>query len=115
MADVIKKYEIELNKKLSYFIQVNIKNEMQKSGIPLKDAKDFFKYCLHEKKLNILGLMVIPPNDENTSKYFKEVSDLNSDLGLKELSMGMSSDYLTAIKYLSTYIRVGSSIFGQRS
>ena len=114
LADVIKKYEIELNKKLSYFIQVNIKNEMQKSGIPLKDAKDFFKYCLHEKKLNILGLMVIPPNDENTSKYFKEVSDLNSDLGLKELSMGMSSDYQEAVKFKSTFLRIGSAILGPR-
>ena len=114
LADTIKKNELELNKKLSYFIQINIGNEIQKSGISFKDAKDFLKYCLIEKKLNIIGLMVIPPNDENVSKYFKEVSYLNSDLGLKDLSMGMSSDYQEAVKFKSTFLRIGSAILGPR-
>ena len=73
------------------------------------------KVGVNEKKLNILGLMIIPPNDENTSKYFQEASNLNTELGLKELSMGMSSDYKLAIKYKATYLRIGSGILGQRS
>ena len=115
LADALQKSELELNKKISYFIQINIGGETQKSGISSKDAKSFFKYCVDEKKLNIMGLMIIPPNDENTSKYFQEASNLNSELGLKELSMGMSSDYKLAIKYKATYLRIGSGILGQRS
>ena len=115
LADVLKKTETEFNKKISYFIQINIGNETQKSGIPTKDAKDFLKYCLEEKQMNILGLMVIPPNDEHTDKYFEEVSNLNSELGLKDLSMGMSSDYQKAIKFKSTFLRIGSGILGPRN
>ncbi len=115
LADVLKKTETEFNKKISYFIQINIGNETQKSGIPTKDAKDFLKYCSEEKQMNILGLMVIPPNDENTDKYFEEVSNLNSELGLKDLSMGMSSDYQKAIKFKSTFLRIGSGILGPRN
>ena len=96
-------------------IQINIGNETQKSGIPTKDAKDFLKYCLEEKQLNVIGLMVIPPNDEHTDKYFEEVSKLNSELGLKDLSMGMSSDYQKAIKFKSTFLRIGSGILGPRN
>ena len=114
LADVCKKSEEELNKKISYFIQVNIGKEVQKSGIPFHEAKSFLKYCKDEKKLNIIGLMVIPPNDDNTEKYFKDISDLNHELGLKDLSMGMSSDYKIAAKYKATYLRIGSAILGQR-
>ena len=115
LADVCKKSEEELNKKVSYFIQVNVGNESQKSGIPMKEAKSFLKYCSVEKKLNVLGLMVLPPNDNNTEKYFKDVSKLNFDLGLKDLSMGMSSDYQVAAKHKSTYLRIGSGILGPRA
>ncbi len=115
LADTLKKSESEFNKKISYFIQINIGNETQKSGIYAKDAKDFLKYCIEEAKLNIMGLMVIPPNDENTAKYFKDISNLNSELGLKDLSMGMSSDYKLAIKFKTTFLRIGSEILGPRN
>ena len=115
LADVCKKSEEELNKKLSYFIQVNIGEESQKSGISTKEVKSFLKYCSYEKKLNIIGLMSIPPNDDYTEKYFKELSILNSELGLKELSMGMSADYKIALKYKTSYLRIGSAILGKRT
>ena len=115
LADSLKKSESEFNKKISYFIQINIGNETQKSGIYAKDAKDFLKYCIEEAKLNIIGLMVIPPNDENTAKYFQDTLNLNSELGLKDLSMGMSSDYELAIKFKATFLRIGSGILGPRN
>ena len=115
LADVCKKSEEELNKKISYFIQVNIGNESQKSGVLMKDVKSFLKYCSVENKLNIIGLMVLPPNDNNTEKYFEEISKLNSELGLKDLSMGMSADYKIAAKHKSTYLRIGSAILGPRT
>ena len=110
-----KKSENDLNRKISYFIQVNIGNEMQKSGVQSKDVKSFLKYCKDEIKLNVIGLMVLPPNDDNTEKYFSNVSQLNYELGLKDLSMGMSSDYKIAIKYKSTFLRIGSAILGHRT
>ncbi len=115
LADVCKKSEEEFNKKISYFVQINIGDETQKSGISKKDAKSFIKYCLKEQKLNIIGLMLIPPNDNNTEKYFQDISNLNYDLGFKDLSMGMSSDYRLAAKYKATYLRIGSAILGPRS
>ena len=115
LADVCKKSEDELNKKISYFIQVNIGNESQKSGVLMKDVKSFLKYCSVENKLNIIGLMVLPPNDANTEKYFEDISKLNSELGLKDLSMGMSADYKIAAKHKSTYLRIGSAILGTRT
>ena len=114
LADIFSNCEKNNKKKLNYFIQVNIGNESQKSGIPINEIDNFYNYCTLEKNLNVLGLMIIPPNDQNTSKYFKTTSELNSSLGLKELSMGMSSDYLSAIEYKSTFVRIGSNIFGQR-
>jgi hypothetical protein len=114
LADVLSKSQNEINKSVKYFIQVNIGNEPQKSGIPHNEVDDFYSYCSKEKKMNILGLMAIPPNDEKTDKHFKILSELNASLGLKELSMGMSSDYMSAIKYKATYLRIGSSIFGKR-
>jgi len=115
LADALNKREIELNKKLSYFIQINIGEESQKSGISSGMAKDFLKYCTNEINLNIIGLMVIPPNDKNTGKYFEKISKLNSNLGLKHLSMGMSSDYEEAVKFNSTFLRIGSGILGPRN
>ena len=114
LADVLKKNEQELNKKLFYFIQVNIGQENQKSGILPNDAKSFSKYCIEECNLNVIGLMVLPPNDDRTEEYFSMISNLNSDLGFKDLSMGMSSDYLAAVKFNSTFLRIGSGILGER-
>ena len=115
LADVLSKSQNELKKSIKYFIQVNIGNEQQKSGIALNEVDDFFYYCTKEKKMNILGLMAIPPNDTNSEKHFKSLSELNASLGLKELSMGMSSDYLDAAKHKATFLRIGSLIFGNRS
>ncbi len=115
LADALAKHQLNLNKSLNYFIQVNIGNEMQKSGIPIGELDPFYNYCKNEINLNILGLMVIPPNDNNPEKYFKSLNELNKSLALKDLSMGMSADYMEAIRNGATFIRVGSSIFGERS
>jgi len=114
LADRLANYQINLNKNLKYFIQVNIGNEIQKSGIPVSELDPFYNYCKNELNLNIIGLMVIPPNDNNPKKYFKSLSELNKSLALQELSMGMSADYLEAVKHGSTFVRIGSSIFGER-
>ena len=114
LADVLAKSQFSLNKTLKYFIQVNLGSEVQKSGIPINEIDSFYDYCTKEKKLNILGLMVLPPNDNNPDKYFKLISELNSSLSLKDLSMGMSSDYISAVKHNSTFLRIGSLIFGKR-
>ena len=113
LANKIAKQEIELKRKVKLFIQVNIGNELQKSGISEKDLVDFFEYC-KDLKLNILGLMCIPPFDEDSTKYFIKMRELNKKIGLSELSMGMSSDYLKAIEHGSSYVRIGSDIFGNR-
>ena len=115
LADILKKNEINFNKKLKYFIQVNLGNEIQKSGIRVNELDEFYNYCVNENNLNVIGLMVLPPNDNKQNLYFKTMKELNSSLNLKELSMGMSSDYLEAIKFSATYVRIGSSIFGERS
>jgi len=115
LADTLAKHQMTLKRNLNYFIQVNIANEIQKSGIPVSQLDPFYNYCKNEINLNIVGLMVIPPNDNNTAKYFKFLNELNNSLALQDLSMGMSADYLEAIKYGSTFVRIGSSIFGQRS
>ena len=114
LADVLSKTQEDIGKKIKYFIQVNIGNEQQKSGIPYSEVDSFYSYCSRENNMNIIGLMAIPPNNDKVNKYFKSLSELNFSLGLKELSMGMSSDYMEAIKYKSTYLRIGSSIFGKR-
>ena len=113
LSDVLSKAEKE-KKKLNYFIQVNIGNEPQKSGISVKDLPSFFKYCSIENKLNVIGLMVLPPQDKKDN-YFLKMQNLKNLLNLRELSMGMSSDYLEASKYGATYVRIGSSIFGSRN
>jgi pyridoxal phosphate enzyme (YggS family) len=101
-------------KKLSYFIQVNLGEENQKSGILKKDLNRFVNYCKNDLKLNIVGLMCLPPIDQNSEKYFKELKQLASDNNLKELSMGMSNDYISAIKNGSTFVRIGSGIFSEK-
>jgi len=103
----------KINKKIKIFLQVNIGNEDQKSGISKNDVSSMVLYC-KEIGLDLIGLMCIPPVDINPEKYFKEMSMLNQSSGFTELSMGMSSDYLMAVKHLSTYVRIGSSIFGRR-
>ncbi len=115
LADTLARHQLNLNKKLKYFIQVNIGNEIQKSGIPVNELDAFYNYCINEIKLEIIGLMVIPPNDNKPEKYFKSLNELNKSLELKNLSMGMSADYIEAIKHGSNYVRIGSSIFGDRS
>ena len=115
LADVLDKQQKNLNKKLEYFIQVNIGNESQKSGIPVSELDPFYNYCTKEKSLNVIGLMIIPPNENDSSKYFASVSQLNQSLALQDLSMGMSADYMDAVKNGSTFLRIGSSIFGPRS
>ena len=115
LADALEKNQKKINKNLKYFIQVNIGNEMQKSGIPVNELDPFYNYCTKEINLDVIGLMVIPPNEKNTKKYFEELYNLNNSLALNELSMGMSSDYLDAINQNSTFVRIGSLIFGPRN
>jgi len=102
------------NKKLKLFIQVNIGDEEQKSGISVNQIEDLINFS-KKLNLNIIGLMCIPPANEVPDKYFKEIKLLNKKFNLSEISMGMSSDYLKAVENSSTYLRIGSSIFGQRS
>ena len=114
LANQLAKHENNSKKKLKYFIQVNIGREKQKSGIGIELLDDFFYYCTKELNINVIGLMAIPPNDGNESIHFKNLMELNKSLGLKELSMGMSGDFQKALKYESTFVRIGSSIFGSR-
>ena len=114
LAEKISQEQRKRNKYLKLFIQVNIGNEPQKSGIDLKDVKDFYIKCISDLKLDIIGLMCIPPQDSNVITYFNQMLDLKNYLDLKELSMGMSSDYLQAIEHGSTFVRIGSKIFGNR-
>ena len=114
LADALSRHQRNLNKNLNYFIQVNIGNEIQKSGIPANELDGFFNYCVNEINLKIIGLMVIPPNNQNASKYFKSMNELNKSLALENLSMGMSADFIDAVEHGSNFVRVGSSIFGSR-
>lgn len=112
-----KKIADELNKNqrnIKIFLQVNIGQENQKSGVDVENLENLFLYC---KKINleVIGLMCIPPVEVDSKEYFNKMRDLSKKLMLKDLSMGMSSDYLKAIEYSSTYLRIGSSIFGERS
>ena len=114
LAEKISIQQVKTNFKPKIFIQVNIANEIQKNGIDVSELKNFLEVCKKNLDLNIIGLMCIPPNNENTEKYFKKMSQLNKEFGLKELSMGMSSDYIDAINHGATFVRVGSKIFGKR-
>ena len=115
LANILSKFEQSLNLKRMYFIQINIGNEKQKSGIKIEQVDEFYNYCTKTLKLNIVGLMAIPPVDGNQSNYFKLLMQLNESLGLLELSMGMSEDFKEALKYKTTFVRIGSAIFGKRS
>ena len=115
LAILLSKFENSLNKRRNYFIQVNIGREKQKGGIMIDQLDQFYDFCTKELNLNVIGLMAIPPNDGNESIYFKNLMDLKNNLGLLELSIGMSGDYMEAIRYEATFIRIGSSIFGNRS
>ena len=101
------------NRKVKVFIQVNIGNEEQKSGVLKNNLNDFYNYC-KDLNLDVIGLMCIPPFNSDPNPFFQELNDLNKNLNLEELSMGMSSDYLKAVENYSTYLRIGSAIFGER-
>lgn len=111
LAKKFSELEKQSNKKIKYFIQVNIGDEQQKNGVKFSDASNFINFCIKELKLNVVGLMCIPPFNSNSEQYFIKLKKLNDLHGLKELSMGMSSDYLLALKHGATYVRIGSSIF----
>ena len=113
-----KKISLEQNKikrNIKIFIQINIGNENQKSGIMIDEVNNFYKLCVKDFNLDVIGLMCLPPLSIDPSIYFENMRQLAKELDLKELSMGMSSDYLKALKYNSTYVRIGSKIFGERS
>ena len=114
LARKIFEYQNELNKNTKLFIQVNIGEEKQKSGIMLSELKGFFSFCTKELSLNIIGLMCLPPNNSNSQDYFSLLKKSADDLNLKELSMGMSSDFDKAILHGSTYLRIGTTIMGER-
>ena len=111
LAKILSDLEDINQKKIKYFIQVNLGQETQKRGISDEHLKDFIDYCHSDLKLNIIGLMCIPPDNQDPSFYFEKLSILNKKFSLPELSMGMSSDYLIALKYNATYLRIGRSIF----
>ena len=113
LAKKILEEQLKLGKRVKIFLQVNIGDESQKSGIKKNDLDKLVYYC-KEIKLDLIGLMCIPPANIDPEHYYKEMQQLNKNYGFKELSMGMSSDYIQAAKNLSTYLRIGSSIFGQR-
>ena len=113
LAKKISDEQIKQNKNIKIFIQVNLGNENQKSGIPKNELDSFFSYC-KDTGLNIIGLMCIPPVGLDPVSFFKELKILNDNLNLSELSMGMSSDYVEAIEQHATYLRIGSEIFGKR-
>ena len=114
LATKIADEQTKQGKNPKIFIQVNIGNEDQKSGINKERLGDFYKFC-KDLNLDVIGTMCIPPNDQNTEKYFFEMNKINQELNFKELSMGMSGDYLEAVKNNATYVRVGSKIFGNRA
>ena len=113
LGQIFSKLENNSKKKIKYFIQVNIGNEPQKNGIAVDKVDQFTKYCINDLKLNIIGLMCIPPVGVDSNQYFKKLADLAKANNLKELSMGMSDDYECAIKNGATFIRVGSKIFSE--
>jgi hypothetical protein len=111
LAKIFSSLESVNQKKIKYFIQVNIGSETQKNGLNISQVPNFVNYCVNDLKLNILGLMCIPPVSQNPESYFLKLKELNTSNKLKELSMGMSNDFETAIKCGATFVRVGSSIF----
>tara|TARA_Y100000590_G_scaffold464829_1_gene635283 strand:+ start:537 stop:1202 length:666 start_codon:yes stop_codon:yes gene_type:complete len=114
LATKLSQFEKELNKKIKIFIQVNLAKESQKSGILLEDLKNFYTFCTKELSLNIIGLMCLPPFDSDSSKYFELLKKEGDKLNLKDFSMGMSGDYENAVINGSTFLRLGTVIFGER-
>ena len=114
LAEKIATEEIKKNKKLKIFIQVNIGKENQKNGIELENLNEFYELCKKDFKLDIIGLMCIPPQNINSEIYFVEMKKISVEMGLTDLSMGMSEDYLNAAKNDATFLRIGSKIFGKR-
>ena len=114
LAEKISKEQKKIKKDIKIFIQINIGNEEQKSGIPISVVDDFCKKCINDFNLNIVGFMCLPPNDKDISSYFSKMEKLLDESRFKELSMGMSSDYLEALNFKSTFLRIGSKIFGNR-
>ena len=114
LAKKISEEQKKQNKKIKIFIQVNIGNEKQKSGISKENLKNFYYFC-KDLELDVIGLMCIPPLNTNSKSYFEEMYDLNTDLNLKDLSLGMTSDYIEATKNSASYLRIGSKIFGSRN
>ena len=115
LAKIFSDLEKNSGRKIKYFIQVNIGDESQKNGIHVSEVNEFVRYCLFELKLQIIGLMCIPPISSDTNLYFDQLSKIANENNLKELSMGMSNDYLSALKNGSTFVRVGSGIFSEKS
>ena len=115
LAEKISKEQNKKNKMIKLFIQINIGDEKQKGGIMLEDLDNFYINCTKNLGLNIIGLMCLPPNDNKSSTYFSKMQELAKKLKLSETSMGMSRDYLKAIDYKTTYLRIGSKIFGERN
>ena len=115
LAEKIASEQIKKNRNLEIFIQVNIGNESQKSGINISDLKNFYEKCTRELNLNIIGLMCLPPQYGSVKNYFNEMVELKKTFNVEDLSMGMSEDYLEAVGCGATYIRIGSKIFGDRS
>ena len=115
LAEKISAEQKKINKKLKIFIQINIGNEDQKSGINEDQLENFYKNCVHKLNLDIIGLMCLPPKNEDTKNYFLKMKNLAKKIEVNELSMGMSNDYLDAAKTGSTFLRIGSKIFGKRT
>ena len=115
LAMKLNQFEKELGKKTKLFIQVNIAEENQKSGILLNDLKNFYFYCTEDLSLNIIGLMCLPPINSDSNKYFKILKTTSEEFNIKNLSMGMSADYDQAVLNGSTYLRLGTAIFGERN
>jgi len=115
LAEKISHYEKIIGKKTNLFIQVNLADEQQKSGIILNDVDSFYTYCSKDLSLNVIGLMCLPPINSNTEKYFKMLKDISVKLNVPHLSMGMSSDYNLAVECGSTFLRLGTAIFGKRN
>ena len=115
LAKKISSAQSTLNKKIKLFIQINIGEEDQKSGIKINELDKFYEVCTKKLNLNIIGLMCLPPINSDSKEYFKKMNNAAENLSLKELSMGMSSDYMDAVKYNASYVRIGSKIFGERT
>ena len=115
LAEKLSSEQLKKGKKLKIFIQLNIGNEEHKTGITPNKLNEFYKICINDLNLNIIGLMCLPPNNQDSNQYFLEMKKLKQRINIKELSMGMSQDYLCAIKYGATFLRIGSKIFGQRT